>query len=142
VLYFDLSSMGTAEQIRAHPLIRGDQKIIPSITKVFRRGRALYVFLEAYEAGTTGKDRGVDLAASVSLFSDNGKVLESEPVRLTSNPEPRSPSLPIEFSVPLEDLEPGRYLCQLNVIDKAGQKFAFARTPMVVLPPVDDPASP
>ncbi len=127
--------------LRAHPFVQGDEKIVPSITKVFHRGRELYVFLEAYEPGTAGKNGSVDLAASVSLFSDAGKVLESDPVRVTANRDPRSPSLPIEFSVPLEKLDPGRYVCQLSVIDRAGQKFAFARTPMVVLPALDTSVS-
>jgi hypothetical protein len=27
---------------------------------------------------------------------------------------------------------PGRYICQLNVIDEIGRKFAFPRQPLVV----------
>ena len=42
--------------------------------------------------------------------------------------------LPLQLRVPLQDLAPGRYLCQLNVIDRAGKKFAFARSRVVVLP--------
>jgi hypothetical protein len=36
--------------------------------------------------------------------------------------------------VPLERLTPGRYTCQVNVVDQIGQKFAFQRAPLVVLP--------
>ena len=41
--------------------------------------------------------------------------------------------MPLEFSVPLGTLLPGKYTCQVNVIDEVGKKFAFARAPMVLL---------
>jgi hypothetical protein len=31
-------------------------------------------------------------------------------------------------------MKPGRYTCQVNVIDEVGRKFAFTRAPLVVLP--------
>ena len=37
------------------------------------------------------------------------------------------------FSVPLAKLQPGRYTCQVNVLDPTAQKFAFWRAPVVVL---------
>jgi hypothetical protein len=37
--------------------------------------------------------------------------------------------------VPLQALEPGNYLCQVNVVDSAGRKFGYARAPLVLLPP-------
>jgi hypothetical protein len=42
--------------------------------------------------------------------------------------------IPVEFQAPLERLQPGEYTCQVNVIDQAGTKFAFARSPLVLLP--------
>jgi hypothetical protein len=38
----------------------------------------------------------------------------------------------VQIQVPLKGLAPGRYTCQLNVIDEVGRKFAFPRTAMVV----------
>jgi hypothetical protein len=35
--------------------------------------------------------------------------------------------------VPLATLLPGKYTCQVNVVDEVGGKFAFARAPMVLL---------
>jgi hypothetical protein len=34
----------------------------------------------------------------------------------------------------LKDLKPGKYVCQVNIIDELGRKFAFPRTPVVLLP--------
>jgi VWFA-related protein len=35
----------------ANPLVRDGQKLIPSVTRVFSRGRDMYVYLQAYEQG-------------------------------------------------------------------------------------------
>jgi hypothetical protein len=39
----------------------------------------------------------------------------------------------VQIQVPLKDLAPGRYICQIDVIDQLGRKFAFPRAPLVVL---------
>ena len=48
----------------------------------------------------------------------------------------------IELDVPLADLKPGQYLCQLNVIDDAGGSFAFPRFAVLVRAPAVAPAQP
>ena len=40
--------------------------------------------------------------------------------------------MPVKLQVPLKDLAPGRYVCQINVVDEVGRKFAFPRTAVVV----------
>ena len=40
-----------------------------------------------------------------------------------------------QFDVPLTDLKPGTYVCQINVIDDAGGSFSFPRIAVRVLPP-------
>jgi hypothetical protein len=42
--------------------------------------------------------------------------------------------VPVGFSVPLGKLQPGRYTCQVNVLNPSQQKFAVWRSPMVLLP--------
>jgi hypothetical protein len=41
--------------------------------------------------------------------------------------------LPVRFEAPLKDLGPGRYVCQVTLVDQVGKRFAFARAPVVVL---------
>ncbi len=41
--------------MRAHPLIQEGQKVIPSVTRVFRSDQNLYVYAETYEAGRQAK---------------------------------------------------------------------------------------
>jgi hypothetical protein len=40
----------------------------------------------------------------------------------------------MHFQIPLAPLAPGPYTCQVNVVDELGKKFAFRRSPMVLLP--------
>lgn len=108
-----------------HPLIRDGQKLIPSVTKLFRAGQKLYVYVEAYDA------QG-DAAAVVSLFRGTTKVMESAPVRAQSPDAVRPGTLPMQFQIPLESVRPGRYIAQVTVVDAAGQRFAYERTALVI----------
>jgi hypothetical protein len=40
----------------------------------------------------------------------------------------------VSFSVSLAQLQPGKYTCQVSVIDPAAQKFAVWRSNVVLLP--------
>jgi hypothetical protein len=55
-------------------------------------------------------------------------------VQLSALSKDRAGTLPVQFQVPLGKLQPGRYTCQVNVIDEAAKKFEFLRAPLVVLP--------
>ena len=44
----------------------------------------------------------------------------------------RPNTVPVQLQVPLKGMAPGRYICQMNVIDEIGRKFAFPRSAMVV----------
>ena len=44
----------------------------------------------------------------------------------------------MRFGLPLAKLEPGRYTCQVSVLDPAARRFAFWRAPVVVLPAAAD----
>jgi hypothetical protein len=41
----------------------------------------------------------------------------------------------VELDVPLADLKPGSYICQLNVIDDAAGSFSFPRFAVLVKEP-------
>ena len=70
---------------------------------------------------------------SMSLFNQKGaKAFEVGPLEATELADTRPEAVPVKFQVPLKDLAPGRYICQINVIDEVGRKFAFPRAPLVV----------
>ena len=91
----------------------------------------MYVFLQAYQRGATTTQ---PLVAFVTFYRDGAKALETAPLPVTEGLEPRSKAVPLRFSVPLESLATGRYDCQVTVLDPAGQKVAFWRAPVVLVP--------
>ena len=117
--------------LAAHPLIQDGVKLIPSITRVFRTGQDLYVYLEAYEPAATATQ---PVIAAVSFYRGKAKAFESEPLRVTRGLNAKTKAVPLRFSLPLAKLRPGRYTCQVSVFDPAVQKFAFWRAPIAILP--------
>src|SRR3989442_13789372 len=74
------------------------------------------------------------VAATLSFYRGKAKISESEPVRVTQTPKTRPHMAPFQFQAALAKLAPGRYICQVNVVDELGRKFAFARAPVVIVP--------
>ncbi|MBI4873996.1 MAG: VWA domain-containing protein [Acidobacteria bacterium] len=120
--------------LAVHPLVRGGQKLVPSITRVFRKDQNLYVYFEVYDPEGEGDEKTLSVAASLGLYRGRTKAFESEPVRISRLAPERNQTLAFQFQVPLAKLRPGRYNCQLNVVDEVGRKFAFPRAPLVLLP--------
>ena len=125
----------TAKERLANPLIVGDEKIVPNITRVFRRSQNLYVTFDVYDAQPEPADaQTCRLKVRMSLFNRKGvKAFEVGPVDATRLAATRPGAVPVQIQVPLKDLAPGRYICQIDVIDQLGRKFAFPRAPLVVL---------
>jgi hypothetical protein len=42
--------------------------------------------------------------------------------------------MPLSFSIPLHQLPPGKYECQVTVLDPTGQKTAYWRAPVMLVP--------
>jgi hypothetical protein len=117
--------------IAANPLVQDDQKLVPSVTRVFRKDQDMYVYLEAYQpaAATTQF-----MVATVSFYRGRVKAFETAPLQVTDGLNSKSKAVPMKFSFPLGKLEPGRYTCQVSVVNPEAQKFAVWRSPMVLLP--------
>jgi VWFA-related protein len=113
----------------ANPLVRDGQKLIPSVTRVFSKGREMYVYLQAYEQDAASVQ---PLVAFVSLYAGQKKVFESQPVEVQSGAANRLKTMTIEFSIALANLPSGKYDCQVTVLNTAGQKAAFWQAPIVL----------
>ncbi len=120
--------------VESDPLVQDGRKLIPSITHVFRKDQNLYVYLEVYDPGVTGAQAMPSVAATLTFYRGKTKSFESQPIRMDAFALKRAQTLPIEFQAPLAQLAPGRYTCQVNIVDENGRKFGFARTEIVVLP--------
>jgi hypothetical protein len=129
------AAVATAEKdkkiLAAHPLIQDGIKLIPSVTRVFRKDQNLYVYLEAYEPTA---DATQPLMANVSFYRGKVKAFETDPLEVSDGLNPKTKAVPLRFSVPLAKLQAGRYTCQVSVLDPTAQKFAFWRARIVVLP--------
>ena len=113
-----------------NPLIHDGQKLFPSVTRVFNVNRDMYVYLQAYERGATSTQ---PLVAFVSFYQGDAKVFETAPVPVVDGLNDRSKAVPIRISVPLQSLRPGRYDCQITVLEPTSQKIAFWRAPVVMV---------
>jgi hypothetical protein len=70
----------------------------------------------------------------VSFYRGKIKEFETAPLEVTAGLNEKSKAVPLKFSVPLDKLQPGRYTCQVSVLDPTAQKFAYWRAPMMLVP--------
>jgi VWFA-related protein len=133
------AAVGTAErfsrkEVRANPLIVGDHKVVPNINHVFRRNQSLYVNFDVYDAlpdpANVNRRR---VKVTLSLFNQKSvKTFEVGPVNATQLAATRPEAVPVQIEIPLKDVTRGEYVCQINVVDEVGRKFAFPRSPIIV----------
>ena len=114
-----------------NPLVHDGQKLLPSVTRVFSASRDLYVYLEAYQRDSATMR---PLVAVVSFYRGEEQAFQTPPMAITGGLDPKSKSIPVMFSLPLREVEPGRYECQVTVIDPETQKASFWRMPLVIIP--------
>ena len=62
----------------ANPLVENGEKLIPSVTRVFRKDQTLFVYLQAYEPEAPSAQ---PVVAYVSLYRGAKKVLETRRLR-------------------------------------------------------------
>jgi hypothetical protein len=116
-----------------HPLVFGKDKLLPSVTHVYHPGQTLYAYAELYDPETPEPARQPAVSAAVTVYRERKLLLQSRPVQLRAADPRRPGAAPVLVELPLANLPPGTYTAQLNVIDEAGQRFAFSRAPLVVL---------
>jgi VWFA-related protein len=115
----------------ANPLVEDGHKLMPSVTRVFSRGRDLYIYLQAYErdAETTQP-----LAAFVTFYRGTEKAFQAPASIVTEGLHGRSKAVPIRLTIPLAELAPGEYTVQLTIAETAAQKAAFWQSSILVVP--------
>jgi hypothetical protein len=130
-----------------NPLVRGGWELVPSVTHVFSSDQQLYLYYEVYDPareaanGAAGPPRrasqtpGIRLLTNAAFFQGDKKVYET-PLLTTSqlNTAGRHAAA-FQLDVPLKQLKPGFYTCQVNVIDDAAGAFLFPRLALLVRQP-------
>jgi VWFA-related protein len=114
----------------SNPMVVDGQKLIPSVTRVFSKTKDMYVFLQAYEAML---DMPRPVVASVAFYQGQNKVFETPMIQATTPGTARSKPMGLRFTVPLTDVKPGLYNCQVTVLDPEGQRASFWEAPIEVI---------
>lgn len=120
--------------LASHPLVQNGQKLVPSITRVFRKDQTLYVYFEVYDPSADPTSKALNLAAQVDLLQGARKAFTSRAARVTALASGRPGVASFSLEIPLARIPPGQYVSQVNVIDENGRKFAFPRSSVVLLP--------
>ena len=146
---FRMSSVVMAGQVQpapkakaSNPLVKDGQELVPSVTHVFRSGQHLYLYYEVYDpakpaegqAADKQKKNAISVVTNVAFFQGKAKVFETPVVRADEVNVPERHAAAFRLDVPIKDLKPGFYTCQVNVIDDAAGKFAFPRLALLVRP--------
>jgi VWFA-related protein len=114
-----------------NPLVENGQKLIPSVTRVFRQSQEMYVYLQAYEQDAPAVQPIVVFA---TFYREQKKVFETAPMEVTGALNDRLKRIPLHFSIALNQLPPGEYDCQISVLNPTGQKAAFWQASLMVVP--------
>jgi hypothetical protein len=113
-----------------NPLIQDGVKTLPSVNRVFSKSRDMYIYLQAYERGAEAMR---PLVAFVTFYRGQTKAFETPPLGVTEGMDAKSKAVPMRFSLALSKLPPGRYDCQVTVLDPTGQKANFWLAPVLLV---------
>jgi VWFA-related protein len=133
----------------ANPLVRDGMEWIPNVPHVFRQDQHLYFMYEVYDpahlqTGAAPADalglkrrsgKPVRVLTSIEFMHNGVKVYETPLVVADTVNIPERDAVGFQFDVPLTQLKPGTYICQVNVIDDTGGSFSFPRLALMVRPP-------
>jgi VWFA-related protein len=144
-----MSSIVLANQLQPNakrktdnPLVRDGSEVIPSVTHVFSADQHLYLYYEVYDPATVAKNTNapansrnpssIHVLTNVAFFRGNTKAYETPLVESGELNAPDRKAAVFQLDVPLTQLKPGFYTCQVNVIDDAAGQFRFPRLALLV----------
>ena len=84
------------------------------------------------DKGRTPIKNPIHLLTSIVFFNGKVKAFETPLVEARQLNAAERKAAVFQFDVPLTQLKPGLYTCQVNVIDDAGGNFNFPRLPILV----------
>ena len=137
-----------AKRNNENPLVRDGGELIPNVTHVFSSDQHLYFYYEVYEpsketraAESGAKGGGIRVLTSIQFFQGKVKAYETPLVEAGQLTAPDRKAAVFQFDVPLSQLRPGFYICQVNVVDDAAGTFVFPRLALLVRPGATAPAT-
>ena len=134
-----------------NPLIRDGQELVPNVTHVFTPDQHLYMQYEVYDPAKEKRDQSanaqgqqeklpknaVHVLTNVEFLQGNAMAYSTPLVEAREINAPERKAAVFQLDVPLSQLRPGLYTCQVNVIDDAGGSFSFPRLAILVRQPTN-----
>jgi VWFA-related protein len=126
-----------ADKKSTSPLVRDGLQWVPNVAHVFRQGQHLYFLYEVYDPAKVKEVKGgqIKVLSNVEFISNGTKVYETPLVTALAVNDAAQDGVVFQVDVPVTQLKPGTYLCQVNVIDDAGGSFMFPRLALRVTVP-------
>src|SRR6201986_3328003 len=121
-----------------NPLSNGGFTWVPNVAHVFRTDQHMYLLYEVYDPAAKP---GVKVLTSIQFLQGTTKVFETPLVEATSVNVPGRDAVAFAFDIPLDRLNAGLYICQVNVIDDTGGSFTFPRQALLVRAAAPPPAA-
>src|SRR5438552_12083477 len=118
-----------------NPLVREGTQIVPNVTHVFSSNQHLYFYYEVYDPAKPAESSekfSARILTNVAFYRRDVKAYETPLVEADQINLPERKAAGFELDVPLANLKPGFYTCQINVIDDAAGKFAFPRLTLLI----------
>lgn len=145
----------TPKKNNPNPLIRDGQELVPNITHVFSPDQHLYMQYEVYDPAKERREvdlqspkgeqkiqkNSVRVLTNVEFLQGSVKAYETPLVEAREINAPERKAAVFQLDVPLAQLRPGLYTCQVNVIDDAGGAFSFPRVAILVKAAANTPAT-
>jgi VWFA-related protein len=144
-----MSSIVLASQLQTNakrktenPLVRDGSEVVPNVTHVFSAGQHLYFYYEVYDPAHATANANAEVNSSgnpairvltnVAFFRGKTKAYETPLVDSEQLSAPDRKAAIFQLDVPLTQLKPGFYTCQVNVIDDVAGQFRFPRLAVLV----------
>lgn len=128
-----------------NPLVHDSNELVPNVTHVAPTDGHLYFYYEVYDPArdsrkpevqeaqhTPAPKSAIRLLTSIQFFHGKVKAYETPLVETRQLTAPDRKAAVFQFDVPLTQLQPGLYTCQVNVVDDAAGTFTFPRFMLLV----------
>ncbi len=154
VVLSNLRTPSAAKKFGSNPLVQDQMELVPNITHAFTTDQHLYLLYEVYEpakgkisAQGTAKDadpakstrEGVRVLTNIEFLQGTAKVYESKPLVANELTALDRKAVVFQIDFPLQNMKPGLYFCQVNVIDDFAGSFSFPRFPLLIRIPAQAP---
>ena len=121
------------------PLVVGKTEIVPNMSHVFLPQQNLTLLYEVYDPSTSGKASDKTHAPHVisyaQFFRGAAPVYQTDVLEAHTVTDGKRQAVVQQLQVPLAQLKPGWYTCQVTAIDDVAGTFTFVRMPIRVVAP-------